>query len=164
MIWILRCLQVEVIGWNKYFILKFILKYTISVQWKTLSVFFQKLRGTRGIMWRQFMRESLSFVAFVPLDSRSALRVSHGRFRSSLRSRSTLPASQLRLHSSPKVGLACITLLVIRYLFGLNYNFKALLNFNIFLLWLLYNLWASIIKLAYNIISVTYYVINLAQG
>ena len=63
----------------------------------------------------------LSIVAFVPLDSRSALRVSHGRFRSSLRSRSTLPASQLRLHSSPKVGLACITLHVIQFLFGLNY-------------------------------------------
>ena len=44
------------------------------------------------------------------------------------------------------------------------YNFKALLNCNIILFRLLYNLWASIIKLAYNIISVTYYVINLAQG
>ena len=48
----------------------------------------------------------LSIVAFVPLDSRSALRVPHGGFRSSLRSRSTPPAPQLRLHSSPKVGLA----------------------------------------------------------
>ena len=77
--------------------------------------------GTLVIMWRRFMKESLSVMAFVPLDSRSALRVSHGRFRSSLRSRSTLPASQLRLHSSPKVGLACITLHVIQYLFGLIY-------------------------------------------
>ena len=44
------------------------------------------------------------------------------------------------------------------------YNFKALLNCNIILFWLLYNLWASIIKLAYNIITITYYVKNLAQG
>ena len=50
-----------------------------------------------------------STVVFVPLDSRSALRVPHGGFRSSLRSRSTPPAPQLRLHSSPKVGLASNT-------------------------------------------------------
>ena len=37
------------------------------------------------------------------LDSRSALHVPQGGFRSSLRSRSTPPAPQFRLHSSPKV-------------------------------------------------------------
>ena len=65
------------------------------------------------------MSKLRSSVAFVPLDSRSALRVPHGGFRSSLRSRSTPPAPQLRLHSSPKVGLSSNTLFGLQYKCGL---------------------------------------------